>query len=300
MDDMTPLFPLEAEPTPSKTKIVEKSVKSKTDYSNNWTAVVGVLLDGEKRYKSKGLPTKEEAQAALRELVAKVESGEMEAELRSKPKQTKRDFPEGVYYDKKREKPWLAQSPIKDSYTASGRRRYSRREFKTKEEAERAVKVGVVSYELNLLKAEGSLLSAKLYERAAHQHFEKCRLSCNHTKKSKSISRLGFKEWFKVSAQEAQDFLAEYFNEDRLVYKNGEELKEWTGDDKTEVIYVMRPEHKHIEYGDTCKIGITRARRLKERILKLSYESNTDVFYYFAAAVGELEPGSFRTPGIHV
>ena len=93
MDDMPPLFPLEAEPTPSKTKIVEKSVKSKTDYSNNWTAVVGVLLDGEKRYKSKGLPTKEEAQAALRELVAKVESGEMEAELQRDDGDNELDHP---------------------------------------------------------------------------------------------------------------------------------------------------------------------------------------------------------------
>ncbi len=111
---------------------------------------------------------------------------------------------------------------------------------------------------------------------------------------------MGLKSGSRLAHRKPRTFLAEYFNEDRLLYKNGEELKEWTGDDKTEVIYVMRPEHKHIEYGDTCKIGITRARRLKERILKLSYESNTDVFYYFAAAVGELEPGSFRTPGIHV
>lgn len=298
MDDMIPLFPLEAEPTPSKIKILGKFVTRRTKSRKNgrqWEAELRVLLDGETRYKSKETFTKEKAEVALRELVAKVESGEMEAELRSKPKQ-KQDGSGGVYYDSRTGR-WRARQYINDPASPTGRRE-SQKEFKTKEEAERAYKFGIINYELNLLKAEGSLPSARMYERAAHQKFEECRLSCSHTKNPKSTSHLGFKEWFKVSAQKAQDFLAEYFNEDRLLYKNGEELKEWAGNKKTEVVYVMRPEHNHIEYAHTCKIGITKAHRLQKRITTLSYESNTDVFYYFAAVVGELEPGSFRTPGI--
>ena len=298
MDDMIPLFPLEAEPTPSKIKILQKYVfkRTKKQKTGQWDARLHVLLDGENRYKvEKGHPTKEKAEAALRKWDAKVESGEMEAELRSKPKQ-KQDGSGGVYYDSPTGS-WRAEGYIKDPASPTGRRK-AQRYFKTKEEAERAWELGLANYELNLLKAEGSLPSARMYERAAHQKFEECRLSCSHTKNPKSTSHLGFKEWFKVSAQKAQDFLAEYFNEDRLLYKNGEELKEWTGDDKTQVIYVMRPEHKHIQHGDTCKIGITKACRLQIRITELSYESNTDVFYHFVAVVGELEAGSFRTPGI--
>ena len=301
MSYITPLFPSLTEPTPSKIKILGKYFykrrRRKRQKTGEWEARLHLLLDGEKRYRAKTGLTKEGGEAAMREWVAEVESGEMEAELRSKPKQ-KQDGLGGVYCDSRTGR-WRAEGYIKDPASRTGRRKVHK-EFKTKEEAERAYKFGIINYELNLLKAEGSLPSARLYEKAAHQHFEKCRLSCSHTKNPKSTSHLGFKEWFKVSAQEAQDFLTEYFNEDTVLYKNGEELKEWTGDDKTEVIYVMRPEHKHIQHGDTCKIGITRARRLKKRVSTLSYESNTDVFYYFAAVVGELEPGSFRTPGIHV
>tara|TARA_Y100000593_G_scaffold68414_1_gene125736 strand:- start:240 stop:1145 length:906 start_codon:yes stop_codon:yes gene_type:complete len=298
MDDMIPLFPLEAEPTPLKIKILRKYITKRTTgpKPGQWEARLHVLLDGENRYKvEKGHPTKEKAEAVLREWDAKVESGEIEAELRSKAKR-QQDGLAGIYCDS-RTGSWRAERYIKDPASPTGRRK-AQRYFKTKGEAERALKFGLLNYELNLLKTEGSLPSARKYERAAHQKFEECRLPCSHTKNPKSISHLGFKEWFKLSAQKAQDFLAEYFTEDRLLYKNGEELKEWAGNKKTEVVYVMRPEHKHIEYGDTCKIGITRAYRLQERIRQLSYESNTDVFCHFVAVVGELEPGSFRTPGI--
>ena len=160
MDDMIPLFPLEAEPTPSKIKILKKYVTKRRDLekSGQWNAVVGVLLDGETRYKSKLSFTKEKAQAALRELVAKVESGEMDAELRSKPKQKQDGLGRVFYYSRPNSKRggWGAVMQIKDPASPTGRRKVQR-EFKTKEEAERALKFGLLNYELNLLKAEGSL-----------------------------------------------------------------------------------------------------------------------------------------------